>query len=242
VPAAFQLWFLRALLLLNLLYPLIGRALDRKPRLFFGVVGVLWLIGLELPGVTNAGLLFFSLGVWFARSGVDIVATPSWFRTRWMLLLWIALCATHTSIAFGFEQMNGWARFGMMLLYRGIELSGLLVAWIGGRALADWAMRRAWFAWLTGSSFVIYALHVPLVNYVTEGALQRVGTSPGASLGVYLVAPIAVMVFAVLVGTVLRAATPTLYGVLTGGRGLPAGRARVHAAALASASASPAVR
>ncbi len=222
IPAAFQLWFLLALLALNLLYPWISRGVTRWPRALFGVFGLLWIVGLELPVVTTAGLLFFTLGVWLARSGRDVSAPPAWFRTPEMLALWLSLAAVHTTLAFAVEQMSGPRAMGMLLLYRGIETSGLLVAWFGGRVLAERAMARPWFAWLTGSSFVIYALHVPLVNYVTEGALARVGTGPGASLAVYLLVPIGVIAMAVMVGTVLRGVVPGVYGVLTGGRGVPA--------------------
>jgi peptidoglycan/LPS O-acetylase OafA/YrhL len=74
--------------------------------------------------------------------------------------------------------------------------------------------------WLAGFSFVIYALHVPMVNYVTEAALSAGAGIAHVELWVYLTVPLVVVAITVAVGALLRAVAPKVYGVLTGGRGL----------------------
>jgi len=219
-PVAFQLWFLRTLLLLVLLYPWLRTAVTRWPRTFFTIATIYWLPVGGLPFLDGEGLLFYSLGVWLAVRDVNVVAQPAWVRVRLFGALWLILCAVRTWIAFAFHDVNTPIFFGMLLLYRASELFGLLTAWYGFDGLAQNAMQRGWFRWLTGFSFIIYALHVPLLNYATEASLALGAAVPLISLWTYLFVPLAICAFAVLVGAALRRIAPPMYSVLTGGRGL----------------------
>jgi peptidoglycan/LPS O-acetylase OafA/YrhL len=81
-------------------------------------------------------------------------------------------------------------------------------------------MAQAWFRWLTGFSFMIYVLHVPLVNYATELALRYGRAVPHIHLLTYLLLPLLIMAASAGLGALLRWALPRVYAVLTGGRGL----------------------
>ena len=100
------------------------------------------------------------------------------------------------------------------------DSTGLCVetlSWTGADGLVRVTMRQQWFMWLTGFSFMIYGLHVPLVNYATEAALRL---WPGQNLAVYLVLPLLIVLTAVALGALLRRTVPGVYSALTGGRGL----------------------
>ncbi|WP_196956150.1 hypothetical protein [Hymenobacter guriensis] len=105
----------------------------------------------------------------------------------------------------------------MLFLHKTAEALGVLVMWFGADGLVRAAMRWPWFGWLTGFSFMIYVLHVPLANYATEAALRA---WPGQNLLVFLLLPLAIVLLAVLLGAVLRRLVPGVYSILTGGRGL----------------------
>ena len=81
-------------------------------------------------------------------------------------------------------------------------------------------MAREWVRWLAGFSFMIYAVHVPLVNYVTEAMLLYGASVPHINWWTYVTVPLAVSALAVLLGATLRRAALPVYSVLTGGRGL----------------------
>ena len=213
-PAAFQLWFLRTLIVLSLLYPWLRTAVTRWPRVFFSLAALAWLF------LESEGLLFFSLGIWLAAKDIDVMKPPAWFRAPVMLALWLSVCGIKTWMAFSFEQMNGGIATGMLLLHRGGELAGLLTAWFGLDAIVRAAMAQAAFRWLTGFSFVIYALHVPMVNYATEAALLAGAGTSHIEFWTYLVVPIGVIAACVMVGATLRTVARPAYTVLTGGRGL----------------------
>ena len=221
IPAPFQLWFLRSLLIYNLAYPLLRKAIRLRPGIYFGVAGVLWLTMLPLPLVEGEGLLFFGLGIWLGLSGRDVQASPRWFRLGWFSLLWLGASVLKTWLAFRVGADKSWTiTIGMLALHKLGEISGMLTAWFGLDALVQRAMAQGWFRWLAGFSFMIYVLHVPFVNYATELALRYGRGIPHLYLLTYLVVPLVVISVSVTLGAVLRQLAPRTYALLTGGRGL----------------------
>jgi hypothetical protein len=213
-PAAFQLWFLRTLLILSAVYPWLRIAVSRWPRAFFGVAALLWVF------LDGDGLLFFALGIWLAIRDVDVLATPRWLRVPVALVVWVGLCSVKTWMAFSIDTMSTPTALIMTVVHRAGEAAGLLVAWFGMQRMAHAAMQWRRFRWLTGFSFIVYALHVPLVNYATEAVLSAGAGLAHLSLLAYLLVPLVVIATCVLVGAALRACARPVYAVLTGGRGL----------------------
>jgi hypothetical protein len=221
VPAPFQLWFLRSLLVYNLAYPWLRVAILRKPAIYFSIVAVLWFFMVPLPLVEGDGLLFFGLGVWLALRDKDVLTSPGWFRPALFVGLWLGTATLKTWLAFHVgPPFSLPLALCMLALHRAGEISGMLVAWFGLNGLVRWCMARAWFRWLTGFSFMIYVLHVPFVNYATELALRYGRGVPHIHLLTYLLLPLLVVAVSVGIGALLRAVVPGIYAVLTGGRGL----------------------
>jgi membrane-bound acyltransferase YfiQ involved in biofilm formation len=81
-------------------------------------------------------------------------------------------------------------------------------------------MARPWFAWLSAFSFMIFALHAPLVAYLIDPTIEALQPVPAARLLAFILLPLAVIALCVAAGAVLRRATPGFYGLLTGGRGM----------------------
>lgn len=221
IPAPFQLWFLRSLLVYNLAYPWLRVAILRKPVIYFSVVGLLWFFMIELPFLEGAGLLFFGLGMWLALRQKEVLVPPRWFRLGLFAGLWLGVCLLKTWLAFHMKPPFSLPLgLGMLALHKVGEVSGMLVAWFGLNGLVRWCMARPWFQWLTGFSFMIYVLHVPFVNYATELALRYGRDVPHIHLLTYLLLPLLVVAVSVAIGALLRKVVPGIYAVLTGGRGL----------------------
>lgn len=219
-PLAFHLWFLRTLLLLTALYPWLRTAALRWPRTYFGIAGVLWTAGGGVFFIEFEGLLFYTLGVYLAAKHIDVMARPRWVRPPVLLGVWLLLCGIKTWMAFSVHALNFPIWLTMTMLHRSGELAGLLAAWYGLDHVAQWAMAQQWVRWLTGFSFMIYAVHVPLVNYLTEAVLAYGAGIPHINWWTYLLLPLVVSAMAVLLGAVLRRTARPVYSVLTGGRGL----------------------
>jgi surface polysaccharide O-acyltransferase-like enzyme len=219
-PLAFQLWFLRTLLVLTAIYPWLRTAVTRWPRAYFAVATLLWIPGGGVLFIEFEGLLFYALGVWLAALRVDVMARPRWVKPPVLLSVWLLLCGAKTWMAFNVHSLNFGVWLSMTLMHRAGELAGLLTAWYGLDNVARRAMAQRWVQWVAGFSFMIYAVHVPLVNYVTEAALQYGAAMPHINWWTYVFVPLAVSAFAVLLGAVLRRTALPAYSVLTGGRGL----------------------
>ena len=83
-----------------------------------------------------------------------------------------------------------------------------------------WCMARTWFRWLTGFSFMIHVLHVPLVHYATALALRHERSVPHIHLLAYLLPPLLIVAFSAGLSALLRRASPRMYAVMTDDRGL----------------------
>lgn len=215
-PVPFQLWFVRCLFVYNLLYPLLRGAVTRAPKTTMGVGGLLWLSSFGAWLVEGEGLLFFTLGIWLAKARFDVGRRPSW---RWLgplAVLWVGVALAKTWLAF---QGPG-AEPALYLMHKFVVAAGMVVMWHAIDPLVAWAMARRSFAWVTSFSFMIYALHVPLQNYLLNLVFPHLAWIPGYRLLTFFLLPTLVVVICVAAGAALRRQAPMVYGWLTGGRGL----------------------
>ncbi len=81
-------------------------------------------------------------------------------------------------------------------------------------------MERKWFVWISAFSFMIYAMHAPLVAYATDAVFSIVRTFPEYRLLTFIFLPMVIIAFCVGAGALIRKVIPKVYSVLTGGRGL----------------------
>lgn len=224
-PLPYQLWFIRVLFLLNLLYPLIWMAI-KKPigaKIFFTLAFLAWLHYVGLPFIEGEGMLFFALGIWLQKSGFNIESPKPWLRPLPWAIVMVVTALAKTWLAFEGQRLNiGNAVFPLMgYLHKITVASGLIAAWFGCDPIVRFCMARPWFVWLSAFSFMIYALHAPLVAVLIDPTIrlfQGLGL-PEAQLWTYLFLPLALVAAAVLLGATLRRFAPPVYFLLTGGRG-----------------------
>ncbi|MEI6683463.1 MAG: acyltransferase [Bacteroidota bacterium] len=223
LPVPYQLWFIRVLLIYNIAYPAIRWCVTNPVArwVFFGIAVLIWFSTLGFVFFEGEGLLFFSLGVWIQKSNFDIDLPKRWLKPAGWGIAFILLAAVKTVIAFEGKEVFGQA-FGPVLLslHKLVVLSGLVAAWYGCNGMVDWFMKRRWFVWLSAFSFMIYAVHAPLVAYATEAVFAVVSQVPCYRMITYILLPLTIVAFAVGTGALLRRLWPAMYGVLTGGRGL----------------------
>lgn len=223
-PIPFQLWFIRVLFVYNLAYLLIRRVVERSPKIWFYTLIPIWLIlPIHLGFIEPEGLLFFSLGVWLQKRNFNLETIPHFGKMRLSVPIaagaWIFLTIAKTLIAFAGIH-DQFAFLAITMLHRICEGLGLYVAWFGMDALVRWCMEHRWFRWSSSFSFIIYALHVPLVNYLLFPAFQVSSNIPMFRLMLFIALPSIIILFCIGVGAFLRRVAPPVYSVLTGGRGL----------------------
>lgn len=221
-PAPYQLWFIRVLFFYNLAYPMLAGWLNHANgrRVFFSVAIVAWLLSVHLYFIESEGLLFFCLGVWMHKSGFNIAQPGRWLQPGWWALVALAAALVKSWLAFHGADLLGGAVFPiMMVLHKVTVFAGLVAAWYGADPVVRACMSRPWFVWLSAFSFMIYALHAPLVAVFIDPALRLAAPLPEPHLWVFVLLPIALVTASVLIGVATRRWMPALYSLATGGRG-----------------------
>lgn len=220
-PVAYQLWFVRSLFVYNLLYPVLRwLVLHRVWRWVFWVGACcLWIstFGFVIEG---EGLLFFSLGIWWQKSGFTFDRRQRWLHPLPWVLLVLGLSIWKTWVAFQPMYPNGYR--DLTLLHKAVVLTGLIAAWTSLDRVVQWAMGLGWFRRISAFSFMIYGVHTPLVVLLYHAAFLNLPHFAGYRLVWYLLIPLVVIAFAVFLGWGVRRFWPWLYAQLTGGRGLTA--------------------
>jgi hypothetical protein len=96
----------------------------------------------------------------------------------------------------------------------------LIAVWYGLDRVVKWFEQQPSLVWMSGFSFIIYALHNPLVNYLMRMSTQFTQAFAYHRLFNFLVVPIIVILICVAVGAIFRALLPKWYAISTGDRGL----------------------
>lgn len=204
-PVHEPLWFVRDLILLNLLAPLVYAVL-RRLRLggliLFAAVyyGSLWP---NWGGVTFMGFWFFALGAYFALGGKSLVQA-----TRPALKPSLALIAPLLLLLALFQGSGEWFWQPSLSLYvLAAIVCALHLANVAGNALSRWA----------GSSFFVYASHVIVMLPVSRLAAKVVaGHGFAVQLLGFLACPVVTIAVCCAAYALLRRFAPHLSGCLTG--------------------------
>jgi fucose 4-O-acetylase-like acetyltransferase len=221
-PIPYQLWFIRVLLIYNLAYPVIRWCVMHRVAkwIFFGVAFLLWLGTMGFTIFEGEGLLFFSLGIWIQKNDFNIEAPAKWLRPAMWGAIFVGLATIKTVIAFIGNQYLGNAIYPILtILHKSVVLSGLFACWFGFDMLVGWFMDRKWFVWLSAFSFMIYAMHAPMVAFLIDPALHILRNFHGAHMIAFVVLPVTMIIVIILFSAFLRKILPSVYGLLTGGRG-----------------------
>lgn len=209
-PAAYQLWFIRDLMLLTLLYPVGKWAVERWQTLTLAVLFGLWVMQWRMLFFSSEATLFFFLGAYAVRYGMGIGSFDR-IRIRDITLAY--------GVCVGVEWIQVLHGEEFMALHKlGILLGCVFWLRISQKLAASEKGYRL-LAYLEDFSFFVYAAHEPFLTMLrkvwsrllplqntAEQLIQYFGLvllAGGVSLGA---------------GIVLRKLFPRIFGILTGGR------------------------
>jgi fucose 4-O-acetylase-like acetyltransferase len=218
-PIAFQLWFILALFLYDLMYPFITWVLKKYAYWWFALTFLVWFFELSVFVIDGRGLFFFSLGIWLQKTNFNLEKKPEWLSLYIVWLLFIGLSVIKTFMAFELEAGTRLTYWILNLLHQGTVLSGIIAVWFGADAVVRWCMRRQWFLWSSSFSFFIFGLHIPLLAYVTRLFYIYGSRIPNYRLLTYFIAPAFVLLICIGLAAFTRKLLPAFYRLATGGRG-----------------------
>lgn len=205
-PANFPLWYLRDLIILCLLAPLIHYVASRSALLLLLPVMIL-LLGIDIPVMSEASLFYFTLGAHLGCRQEDMIGRAQ--STARVTLPLLGIC----SLLFPFSY--GTASFQYYLIgYTFLAVLGFLalggVLYDRGAAVMRWGMR------LSPAVFFVYVVHEVQILSSIRGLMYSLGvleTIPGYFLTGALVMGVSLTGF-----YLLKAVSPRLLGLLSGGR------------------------
>jgi fucose 4-O-acetylase-like acetyltransferase len=223
IPVPYQLWFIRVLLMYNIAYPWLRHWVTNKKgrKIFFPIAILLWLATFGTPFFEGEGLLFFSLGIWMQKTNFNIESPNRWLKPVPWFIVFMVATITKTWLAFNGQPLLGNALYPVLaLLHKLVVFSGLIAAWFGCDVWVKKCMSFQFFIWLSGFSFIIYALHTPLLFYVNASVMPLLEQYNHYRFLLFLILPIVLIVFCIITGALLRKIVPKFYSILTGGRGM----------------------
>lgn len=219
-PALRVLWYIRNLILLCLLTPVLFPIMRRRGTglLFLGLAGALYLLFPALypffygPGFNLQGFLFFPLGIYLANYPVE----PGAFRVfrRTLPFAWFFF-AVLTTWAFRFSGLP----FDVSMAFlSACVITGAGAVWI----LYDMvpAFRRLGELRVSKNSFFLYASHLLIMDVMAGSQMQNLLRTRLhiPELGVYFLRFLIPLALSLLTAEMLKRFMPRLYGILTGGR------------------------
>lgn len=209
-PCAFQLWFLRDLILIVATSPLWYLCLKHLKWGFVAVVFVLTYF--DVPHVPFYSLFWFVLGGQLTKVKIEMGGNG---RTK-VAIFGLFLFLIISIIQLFFPDIINWS-----LLRIPIILLGIIGAWglydvVLGK---DFSLsRHQWLGIACQFTFFIYLFHEPTLNIVRKLIVVVLGKNEFGYMSSYLISPWIFTVCAVFAGLLFRKYLPRVYDVCTGGR------------------------
>lgn len=208
-PIAYHFWFIRDLMLLVLLAPVIAVILRFAALPFFIAVYICWVSDTwPIYAPAAVGVFFFSAGALCGIKGQSLFAFDRFGA--------VALCAYLPILLADVYWYSAW--FNVYLHRTGL-IVGLVAALYSTRWIARQERLKNVLVTLGGASFFVYAAHEPMLGIVRTLAFKYIPLGwPYTMLLLYLAIPVLVMAVLVLCHRMLIVLCPRALSVVTGGR------------------------
>ncbi len=208
-PIAYQFWFIRDLMVLVLLVPLISILINFAPIPFIGVVLTCWLTGfwpIYIP--SSMAVLFFSIGAYLASRKQDIFCLDKF--GLYIIALYLSV-VTIDVITRNQSPIPYLYNIGLIL--------GTLGALFSTRFIARNPPFKSLILKLNAASFFVYAIHEPLLTILKKVLYKAFSPdSPVAILALYFSLPLIIIGFAIALYHIISRISPRFTGIITGGR------------------------
>lgn len=208
----YPLWFLRDLMLMNLIAPLIKRSIDRFALPCLAVLAAMLVWNTDsvfFYRTVHQVFIFFCLGYYIVKYDFhfsDLDKVPA----KWISLGYVA------SIAMAYLLRDYADSFGAV---RGIpNLMGVLFF---ARVVSRLPRSSKWqkrFLWLSEYSIAVFLFHERMLSFAKRLLLRLLPAGLGTSLFMFYAVPMLVTAICICIGWFLRKTQPGFYRLVTGGR------------------------
>ena len=209
VPFLYPLWFLRDLFILNFFASLIWKLMDRLPNITLAVALVMWfkyaMSNTSVPDFQS--ICFWVFGAYIVKKNIRLEVLD---KIPFLLILIVFFSAAWKDRFTVYTPENlPWHNLAMAL---GIVFVFKLCSYIKKGRVQELLLK------LSAYSFSIYLFHEFTTLAFRKFAASIFPVTVASQFIQYLMIPIAVTVFCLLLSIVLKRITPRLYAFVTGGR------------------------
>ena len=218
-PLVYQLWFLRDLMCLFILSPIIYLLVKYIKWLYIAILVVVWLevFGFEMPLLDNKSILFFSLGAFIAINNQKILLKKYNNNLLYICVFgWLLFVIAETIInTYYFIE-----HISELILLKINTLCGVYSVWVAyDLFFKNKEKLNNNLGKLSSYTFFIYLYHEPLLNMMKQGLLYFTGGDKAfLRLLVYFISPIIVITLCIFIAQLLQRLIPSIYRIITGGR------------------------
>ncbi len=208
-PIPYQLWFLRDLIVLVGLSPLLYFMIKKLPIVYLlGLFGF-WIFNQDSFFLTSESILFFSLGMYLHIYKIEKTPRkPLLFCSLWLLIVAIK---TVYAIFYNVDLIE-------LFLLKTSILLGLIGFWQIYDVVYDSGIKVPLMKKWVPYTFFIYVFHEPLLTVVKKSLFHIVAKTSVNYFIVYISSFIIVICSCVVFGFLVKSTVPSVYKIITGNR------------------------
>ena len=214
-PIPHQLWFVRDLIVLTLVSPVIWFLVRKHHFLVIFILLFAWYCRFNYVVFSSDAILFFTIGAVLAFKSDVFLRLDYSGASLIALCLWIVLVLFETILNY-----TGYESGLSFVLHNTTILIGIFSVWYFYDTLfrkKDLSEIR--FYEIFSFSFFIYAFHEPVLSMFKKGIISVLSRRTEVIfLLVYFFAPILTIILSLIIGYFLKTKLPRFYFVITGNR------------------------
>lgn len=208
----YQFWFIRDLVILTIISPVIQFFMKKFPRGFFALVSILFIAPVNVYFVQTQALFFYTAGLYWGKFDFPLfekIDKISWGEA-------VVLFLVSFFSAWTFSDGNG-----KTAMYWCAVLSSCILFLKLSAVIEKSKKAYGILSYLSAFSFWLYAIHTPVLNEL----LKRVWLkflpmkNPFFCLAEYFGVTVLTIAIGLALGIALKKIFPKVFALLTGGRG-----------------------
>jgi fucose 4-O-acetylase-like acetyltransferase len=205
-PFVYQFWFLRDLFILDLLFLVIKKLIDKFPAGTYILFFILWISNINIYIVNTEALFFFTLGYYIVKYNINYKRIDS-LKTKDIIAMYTITIITKLFFS---EKISIIVPINVIVAI--IFFIKTSQYFINNKKLYSILI------WLKDYAFLVYAIHGILMTILIKLSVRIIPMRNGWLLLEYFGVTILCISLIILLGIVLKKLFPIIYAVLTGGR------------------------
>lgn len=210
-PLAYQLWFLRDLILLVILSPAIFIATNVLGRFFLIFILLAWFGNFNWLVFSGESLFFFSCGAFLSIRKLNINIVQTGNLTALIGFCWLMLLLFQSAAPLFNMELPSIQKLSVMF--------GCTFIWISFDTVYTTVnLQKNAIKNILSYSFFIYVFHIPMLTFIKKGYIKVVGEGELKSIIIYFASAFSIILLSLIVGKLLNKLFPKLFATITGGR------------------------